>query len=61
MEKQTVFIKRYPSKGELPRKEGIIVLTTNERLTFNKTFRWVTLQNYTIKAPRMVARRNRTT
>lgn len=25
MEKQTVFIKRYPSKGELPKEEGFYI------------------------------------
>lgn len=47
----SVFIKRFPSKGELPKQDGIIVLTTNERLTYSKTFGWVTFQNYTTKAP----------
>ena len=31
MEKQTVFIKRYPSKGELPKKDGRYI--TNKGLT----------------------------
>lgn len=52
MEKQTVFIKRYPSKGEFPKEDGIISLTTNcGILTYSKTFGWVNLQNYTTKAP----------
>lgn len=51
MKNHTVFIKRYPSKGEFPKQDGIIVLTTNERLTYSKTFGWVTFQNYTTKAP----------
>ena len=51
MEKQTVFIKRYPSLGELPKEDGVIVMTTNERLLYNQTFGWVNLQNYTTKAP----------
>lgn len=30
MEKQTVFIKRYPSKGELPSKRGIYISNVGE-------------------------------
>ena len=48
----TVFIKRYPSKGELPKVNGEIILTNYGILTYSKTFGWVNLQNYTTKSPR---------
>ena len=47
----TVFIKRYPSKGELPKVDGEIILTNYGILTYSKTFGWVTFQNYTTKDP----------
>lgn len=50
MEKQTVFIKRYPSKGELPSKEGMY--NTNKGImSLSKTFDWINQHNYTDKAP----------
>lgn len=52
MEKQKVFIKRFPSKGELPKVNGEIILTNYGILTYSKTFGWVNLQNYTTKSPR---------
>lgn len=48
----TVFIKRYPRKGELPKVNGEIILTNYGILTYSKTFGWVNLQNYTTKSPR---------
>ena len=35
MEKQTVFIKRYPSKGELPKKEGFYLTNKGKLHTDN--------------------------
>ena len=32
MEKQTVFIKRYPSKGEFPKEDVFAVLTKNGKM-----------------------------
>ena len=32
MEKQTVFIKRYPSKGDLPKEDVFAVLTNNGKM-----------------------------
>lgn len=46
----TVFIKRYPSKGELPRKEGLYH-TNMGRVSFNKTFYWVDHHNFTCPCP----------
>lgn len=50
MKNQTVFIKRFPSKGELPSKEGLYH-TNIGRVSFNKTFDWIDHHNYTCPCP----------
>ena len=46
----TVFIKRYPKKGELPSKEGLYH-TNIGRVSFSKTFDWIDHHNYTRPCP----------
>ena len=45
-----LYIKRYPFRGEFPSVEGLVATSCGE-LSYSKAFGWVTLQNYTTKAP----------
>lgn len=45
-----VFVKRYPSKGDFPSREGLYH-TNIGRVSFNKTFDWIDHHNYTCSCP----------